>query len=377
MLVSSYSLVVTILMTSQSLGSLYDPHLFPQKGPFFEGWYMRIIDYDSNQSYGLLFGSVLPTDSHNVSGPLVLASILMRRCEQQGGCKLMSVNGEFSPINLNITARGKQVTKNPDTRSPPDFKWMVNSKNNGGYLEQKGETTTFTFKLGELAFRGEATKPVPWNSAGTGPEGWLVYLPLPLHWFVYSLRSELQIYEIENTTSGAVVSGSNGVVHLEKNWGNSFPKRWIWSEGVSSATNATINISGGLVELFNLFSVDAYLIGIRDPQNSLALDLRPDNSVVSAKIDGCGGRINMSVNSISYNVEIEISAKAGTYSNCLLGPEVVGFRPVCVESYDATATITVSTRSFIPFLFNDEKKYTIANVALEFGGSHVCNDKCS
>ena len=24
-------------------GSLYDPHVFPSKGPFFEGWYTRII----------------------------------------------------------------------------------------------------------------------------------------------------------------------------------------------------------------------------------------------------------------------------------------------------------------------------------------------
>lgn len=373
----SVKIIFMFSMTSLGTGSLYDPHLFPEAGPFFEGWYMRISDFDTGDSIGLLFGSVLPSSPKNISGPLVVASILLRKCDENNLCKLISTNGKFKIEDFNVFVRGQTVTEDPDMSSPANFTWKVDSKNNGGHFEQNGNTTAFIFRLGELVFRGEATHPFPWNDDGTGPEGWLVYLPLPLHWFVFSLSSELTYYEIQNITSGEVINGENGAVHLEKNWGQSFPKKWIWSEGVSfDASNVTFAISGGQVD-FKWFSVDAYLIGFRDPKTGLTIDFGPVNSIIHTEIDGCKGEVNISVNSISYKVDINIFAVASSYSNCLLGPEVVGFRPVCVESYDATAIFRISRRTWIPFVFIDEKKYIFTHAALEFGGRNVCKDKCS
>ena len=46
---------VVIIFASQ-----YDPHLYPARGPFFEGWYARMTDLDHTMSFGVLFGEVLP-----------------------------------------------------------------------------------------------------------------------------------------------------------------------------------------------------------------------------------------------------------------------------------------------------------------------------
>ena len=48
------------LYPDYTLQSQYDPHVYPDIGPFFEGWYTRCTDVDTGQSFGVLFGEVLP-----------------------------------------------------------------------------------------------------------------------------------------------------------------------------------------------------------------------------------------------------------------------------------------------------------------------------
>ncbi|XP_053375726.1 uncharacterized protein LOC128545959 [Mercenaria mercenaria] len=373
-----FTCFLAVLAVKVTSASLYDPHMFPDKGPFFEGWYMRVSDLYSRDSFGLLFGSVLPSSSGNITAPLVVASVLLRSCDKTiDTCKLVSSDGKFTLNDLNITVKGQPVQSDPDKTAPPDFKWQVNSGSQGGYFEQKGGITTFNFRLGDLILRGKATNPSYWNDQGTGPEGWLINLPLPLHWFVYSLRSELSSCEIQNVTSGAVTKVYTGAVHLEKNWGNSFPRQWIWSEGVSfDNDNATFAMSGGLVD-FPFLSVNAYLIGYRNPMKKLSLDFRPVDSLISTQIDGCTGNVSVSVYSLRYKLDINLVAPVATLSSCLLGPEMHGFVRACVESYDATATIQIYERNLLLFGYKLIEQKKFEKIALEFGGMHVCGGKCS
>ena len=393
--------------------SLYDPHIVPKDGPFFEGWYVRITDFDKTDSLGLLFGNVVPEANKTSKDPLVLASILYRDCstgsynheqllrlkkvndvdfkldgagmtkhfelsdiKYNKQCRLKSVDGKYKPSDLKVTVNGHVVDKNPDVKSPPNFKWQVNIPKGGGFLQQINGTTTFDFRIGELSLRGQASNPYPWSSEGTGPEGWLAYLPLPLHWFVFSLRSKLEFYELQNTTSGAVLRGHHGVVHLEKNWGESFPERWIWSEGVSTTTNSSFAISGGKVTLLGI-PMDAYLIGYRNPSLGITLDFTPANSIVSADINGCGGHVNLTVSSLSHKVNIVLSAPVKTFSGCLMGPEAQGFRHACVESYDGTAVFQVFKKSMFFVMEELVDSHVLTGIGLEFGGTSVCNSTCS
>ena len=54
----------------------YDPHVIPTKGPYFEGWYTRIVDFDHDISFGALFGMVLPQNTYR-SRNLVYAGLLL------------------------------------------------------------------------------------------------------------------------------------------------------------------------------------------------------------------------------------------------------------------------------------------------------------
>ena len=356
------------------LGSLYDPHVIPTQGPFFEGWYLRILDLERQDSLGLLFGNVLPANSSN--DPLVVMSLLQRKCDSdRNNCVLKSLDGKYNSNELKINVNGHPVSADPDLRSPANFRWEVNGAHGGGFFQQKGNKTTFSLKLADVLFRGEIIHANPWNADGTGPEGWLVRLPLPLHWFVYSLASPLVFYEYQNTTSGHVIRSERGLVHMEKNWGRSFPRKWIWSEGIDPATNTTFAMSGGEVN-FRVLSVDAYLIGIRNPATDMSLDFRPDNSKVSATIDGCSGSVNITATTFLHKVSIHLSAASSTFSNCLLGPEETGFRPACVESYDAVLTVNVYRRTVWFPVFQSIGEHVIRNAALEFGGLHVCKQIC-
>lgn len=373
----TFTLILFGVILETTFGSLYDPHLFPSLGPFFEGWYLRITDFDKKQSLGLLFGSVLPEKGNSSVDPLVVASVLLRNCSdtEQDECQLFAVNGKFREQELKVTVKGHAVLEDPDVKTPPNFKWQVSHNDTGGYFEQVNGSTNFNFRLGDMTLRGEASDPHYWREDGTGPEGWLVYLPLPLHWFVFSLRSKVVHYELQNITSGVVVRGRRGTVHLEKNWGKSFPRRWIWSQGVSSTDNSSFALSGGTVDFYGL-SVNAYLVGYRNPSAGISLDFQPVNSFVSAEIRGCDGKVGMSINSLMYRVEIKLSAPLKTLSGCLLAPEVSGFRGACVESYDATAEISVFKRKLIFFPAELIQKQVFHGAALEFGGTYVCNNTC-
>ena len=44
----------------QVSSNLYNPHVFPENGPFFEGWYLRLQDPSKDFKMAVLFGTVLP-----------------------------------------------------------------------------------------------------------------------------------------------------------------------------------------------------------------------------------------------------------------------------------------------------------------------------
>ncbi|XP_063448575.1 uncharacterized protein LOC134728095 [Mytilus trossulus] len=358
-------------LVSVSISNQFDPHVYPAVGPFFEGWYMRLIDFSTNNSYGLLFGHVLSAPSTNSSSPKVLASLLHRNhcIEHNNTCKLYSTNVVCHAKDVNVTVRNGPVIKNPDDKSPPHFTWQTPF----GLFTQTNNITTFRFDFGKYIFRGIIGQPVPWGPDGEGPEGWIDKLPfVPLHWFVFSLRSPVIQYELLDVQTGQLVGGTNGVVHMEKNWGNSFPKGWIWSQGVSRQ-NISFALSGGLVSLGGITTTQ-YLMGYRNLAKNLNLNYRPGNAMFSATHNGCGGLFEIKVYGVLHEIHLSASADLSTFSDCLYGPEITGFRQACIESYDAIINITVFKREFLSLKKIDTQ--IIKFSALEFGGTYTCNGQC-
>lgn len=213
------------------------------------------------------------------------------------------------------------------------------------------------------------------SSFSTGPEGWLHVLPLPLHWFVYSLATP-GTYRWVNLTSQEVLQGS-GYLHQEKNWGKSFPPEWIWTEGYDPVKNVSFAGSFGTVN-FGPLPVPAMLFGYRNFRSGFAVDFRPDDSVTMKDLQPCNGTASVTIESLFYSVKLHFSAEETTFGTCLCGPVADGFEPVVTESFVATAWIQVTQHvTFWDMIFRSGdilEDVVLTGVALEFGGNYLCQD---
>ncbi|XP_074642168.1 uncharacterized protein LOC141899642 [Tubulanus polymorphus] len=356
--------VFTVLVNS----NLYDPHVYPRRGPFFEGWYIRITDEANSRSVAVLFGLVLPGSTSN--GKPAMISFL--KTEKDG---FLQQYNAFPPADsIDVTVRnGQPVTEDPNIGSPDaDFTW---GSNEYGFIHVSNEKTVFNFTVGNVNFRATIGSPVPWAEKGYGPQSWLTYLPLPLNWYVYSLRSPVISYVMTESNGDEVREyRGKGVAHMEKNWGKSFPRAWFWIEGVREKDGVGFAGSGGPVD-FGPIPVRGHLIGYRNPVKDIELDFRPDNSVMNLDRDGCAGNLNITVWSPLHKLQISIAGPLPTFSDCLYGPEANGFTRACVESFNSIATITAYSRRLLGYTKIDEQ--VIPQSALEFGGFYVCNSRCS
>ena len=84
----------------------FDPHPFPGRGPFFEGWYLRFSDPTENVSLGLIIGTVLPED-HALAEKLAFVGLLLGK----PGSPLATYDHFPDVSNVTITTGGgEQVT---------------------------------------------------------------------------------------------------------------------------------------------------------------------------------------------------------------------------------------------------------------------------
>jgi len=362
-----FNVLVTLSAVSPALCNQYDPHVMPVKGPFFEGWYMRLIDHSKDLSLGVLFGSVVPEDKSKASKLNFVG--LLRSTSDDG---LLKDYNAF-PEEVSVTVKdGRPVVENPDRASPVDFTWSYS----GGFIRVTEEETLVNVTIDNVRFTALIGRPHPWGPNGIGPmNNWDNWLPFPLFWFVYSLRSPVTYYEwVED--GKRVVRGHSGIVHMEKNWGDSFPGGWIWIQGYGPTTNTTFALTYGPVDVVGPLSLNGFLFGYRNPAKGVELNFRPDNALVSRELNGCHGDAMFEFTSLTMQNRVKLVLSSGTesYSDCLYGPMHNGFRPVCRESFKAEARVEVYKKSWLSWELVDTA--TVNNAALEFGGKFTCNKEC-
>ena len=62
--------------------------------------------------------------------------------------------------------------------------------------------------------------------------GAAAYLPfLHLHWYVYSLATPVTWAFHDPKMTHEPLTG-HGFAHMEKNWGRTFPDKWVWAQGL-------------------------------------------------------------------------------------------------------------------------------------------------
>lgn len=237
--------------------------------------------------------------------------------------------------------------------------------------------SVFDLDFNDFNFKAEVKNRTQWSEARrqageTSPEGWLSYLPLPLHWHVSTLRSHGN-YELQ-VLSDAIprsMSGSGGaLVHQEKNWGNAFPESHVWIQARQGERG--ICLAGGAV----LPGVKAFLVGYRsedinfDFKPPFALELFGISPFMSSQVHW--GERNLELDVSSMTKRLIITAKAPQNSFFTLGaPFAEGHREdALAESFRATATVIVYQRSSLFMPWKELRREIFERASLEFGGAY-------
>lgn len=214
--------------------------------PQFEGWYYRATDPSSGESWVIITAYWL--DSAGVGRSFIELI--------QG-----STGHTYKRVFEGVDVKAYQA-------SPGEFALRIGEvyfsaeSIYGGFVDEGGAEINFALELDACAYWG-----APKDERNRWTMGWAteVFGP-PLKWHVHHLKGEVsgQISVIPAGRSPLVVELSGAPLHQEKNWGNAFPKRWVWlqSNVFEDRPDVAFAAAGGPVFGFDL-SPSGYMMGLR------------------------------------------------------------------------------------------------------------------
>ncbi|CAM9395735.1 unnamed protein product [Scytosiphon promiscuus] len=335
----------------------------------------------------------------------------------------------FPPADtVTITRRGEPVDSVPNLQDDPNFTWEADGI---GSFMVDGDTGRLSFQLPELSVAASFRHRKPWsedhpNSAG--PEGWLQRTGLlPLHYFVHSMGSEAG-YSLKATDAPRAVVG-RGSIHMEANYGESFPAGWVWAQGSSATEGLCGNVfrdgemTGGSRESTEDKSREQNAVKDKSHDLHSGVGCAGGGSTVPARFVLTGGRFVIGpITTTSFVVafrserydwnfrttdldsivvtasrkknRLTLVAKSwgdsrvlkadihvkGSFGSAIYVPTPEGFSntPGCVESYAATARFRLYTKGdkvegdglTRPLVLREEVEIKASLAALEFGGEY-------
>jgi len=352
--------------------ALIQPHVVPQSGPWFEGWYLRITPTNVNHgSIGAIIGSYLPPKPQNSIDKSLMgyAAIL------NGGQKNQALRAiEFFPKKVKMFMnKNDAVISEPRPGGSEAFRWVGED---AGELTENG--LALSFPSGDRLQINWADIS-PWSPSGLGPEGTLSLIKLiPLHWYVHSLKSLAKFRLEEKKSDGKVqVTEGQGYLHLEKNWGRSFPDSYVWAQGIDLKTNTVLALAGGRPFQAGLIRPEVWILGYRSPNHKINFRTQDPGTMIESKVDGCRGQFELSAANLKHRIKISANAAKGSFGQISI-PKENGFVPNGSEqSFQTEISIELFKKEIDFSNHRDDalkaiEKTIIKNGALEFGGKFKC-----
>lgn len=142
---------------------------------------MRMNSNNGPETYGFLFGKVLPKPGSHIENPNYLSIV-----HSKGDGSPMEAFDRF-PDDYHITVHGEEVTTNPHKDLDPSFEFNCQY----GYMILTEDSIEWDFDLDEIQFSGKGSRHSYYREDGYGPGGIVDKLPLPLHWFVFSVGTTI------------------------------------------------------------------------------------------------------------------------------------------------------------------------------------------
>ena len=250
-----------------------------------------------------------------------------------------------------------------------------------GYMACHGDgTISYRLNAPEWSFEADSTDVTQWRTDKSTPEGWMINLPLPLHWHVHSTCSPCT-FKLDIPPLGASHPETDrkgqAHVHQEKNWASSFPDAHMWVQAFDRDEMKGVCLAGG-----KILGQTAYLLGYRS--GDVALDFVPPFSVsllnmsflspfMSVDIDWENRSFSLSVSNYVNKLELKAQAPKDHGWFTLASPFPDGHRPnLCTESFIATIHVKVyESEGWMPWhgwkLIKQDK---FENASLEFAGGY-------
>lgn len=279
----------------------YD-HFPPHRFPAFEGYYTR-VQLEDGSSLVLIFCTV--KDAINRKNFVHLSYSPSHK-----------VPGQLHPFKYELYPDTCIVTSYPNKSGRPNAITFELHADGIGSMKVGPDVAEYDVFLPDqhLTVALKLTRRAPWSvgQALSSPMGFLVHLSsfLPLNWHVYSIGSHAD-YSV--TYRGTTRTGI-GLAHMEKNWGSSFPRSWLWTQSFGKA-GERFCMAGGLA----LPGVHAYLLGYRSAK--CHCDFRPPFTMsigfvspfMSVKHDSLAGVVNIVVQSLRHMLIARVEAPADTF----------------------------------------------------------------
>jgi hypothetical protein len=340
--------------------SLMDPRVAPNRGPWFEGWYTRIYDPLTKNSFAIIVASQKLKNEFILADAPQSGYIAVLYSTAAG--KTQSI--ELFPSDTMMYSHGGLVTQQSNFGADTDFMWVSEKY---GYVSQD----EIKLNLGEIKIDVNMSDRKAWSPAingNWGPEGFGNFIPgFPLHWFVYSLGSQTSYnIKIANDTFKGT-----GYSHQEKNWGKVFPKSWIWLQGVSDDNSSAIAIAGGIVDL-KISQVTAWLAGYRSRNFNTSFHPGQIDVYYIYRTDSCRGIFEIEIKNGDYELRVKAKADPASFAPVSIPTETSYKSNAGKESFRAEIEVSLYEHSWLqnklgPLL--ERTKYT--NSALEFGADYM------
>lgn len=359
-------LLACVLTWSNRATALNDPHVPLGRGPWFEGWYTRITDVDGDRSLAVIVGSHLPTGQEYEPGGCLPGYIEILFSDGNGAS--VAVFEAFPECTYALVV-GEPVDRSPGLHDGSNFEWVAEGYGSINQDEIDVELPGMARVWAQVSNR------VSWSGTfgELGPEGLLAGLPLPMHWHVHSLGSTAQYeYEAFDEDAGGVLVQSRGYAHQEKNWGNAFPRAWMWVEGISANNESQLVLGGGRLAVGPV-EFRPWIVGYHSPSLSWDFSFADLGTVIRTNVDACHGTFEMLARTPTRTLDVHAFAPLESFGSVGI-PSMEGFvSDGAIESFSATIEVKAYEHTPWEGLFGrgelvEEQIFT--NAVLEFGGDY-------
>lgn len=359
------------LCSSKCSASPLNKHTIVVRGPFFQGWLVRVVDHTKKFSCLFIVGSFSRSKSKKYDEHYVFCGL-----QTQDKTICNHVFPPTSAVHIIGSSSSSQelLSSIAHQNSPLNITWIAD---NFGYFKYDGNSCQIKFDFADFKVDMNVDGRLPWSDSNSlaGPEGWLGCTPfLPCHYFIHTTGSNAS-YKLQIKGDWRTIKGS-GYAHMEGNHGTFFPVGWVWSQAIAPRNVASFSLVGGLFTIAGLRPMN-WVLYVRSPRRRARIFRTTDGARINYKFDSLLGFVVVEAVSAFGNERVTMSIQSrstlDSFSEPLYTPSPEGFSntPGCRETYTADAVIRCYDfdSSEQEFVLIEEINFPLT--VLEFGGNFL------